>query len=263
MALVLALVVAAGCGRFGFDGSSIDGDAPAIDGVAPFDTNDTLMAECTVYLAMDESTWGGGTSVANGCAPIDGVVKGNAHVVDDATRGRVGEFGGDPDCVELGNHPLFQPTDQVTMSAWVRGAAFDGVAPFGIISKRVGYQLDSQYTLFVWTGDEVFVDIDGEDDRFGAPNALANATWTQVTAVYDGRRTASDRVRVYRNGALDVVAADQDATIAARTGSLDVGCMPDMQGSEVSWNGRLDDVAVWSRALDDTEVAAWYARTSR
>jgi hypothetical protein len=175
-------------------------------------------------------------------------------VVDDLTRGRV---------AELSDDPAVRATDQLTMSAWVYPTALDGTTPFGIVSKRVGFQLESDYTLFLWTGDTPWVDLDSEDDRFGTTSAVPPMTWTQLTVVYDGRLAASDRVRVYRNGALEATATETSATLSSSSAPLRVGCMPDMQGSEVSFVGRLDDVALWLRALDDAEVTSWYDLTRR
>lgn len=263
--VLLPTLLLAGCGRFAFDaagdggagGDAAPGDGAPADGLA-------VLAGCVLHLAMDEASWSGTPGeVANGCPGLSGRAVGGATVIDDPLRGRVGLFVGDPSCVEIGDAPALNPTDQLTMSAWVYPTALDGSTPYGIVSKRAGYLVDAQYTLFIWTGDTPWVDLDTEDDRFDTATALPAATWTQLTVVFDGRLTPDQRVRVYRDGVLEHTAAESSATIPTLASPLTVGCMPDLQGSEVSFVGRLDDVAVWTRALDPTEVTAWYEATRR
>lgn len=255
----IGIVLLASCGRLSFERS---GDARGARDAEPPDAA-AVLEGCSVRLEMEESAWSGGAGeVGNGCGTLAGRAVGGATVVDDLVRGRVAELVGDPSCIELSDDPTVRPTDQLTMSAWVYPTALDGTTPFGIVSKRVGFQLASDYTLFLWTGDAPWVDLDTENDRFGTSPVPA-MTWTQLTVVYDGRLATLERVRIYRNGALEATGAESSATITSSAAPLRVGCMPDMQGSDVSFVGRLDDVALWMRALDDTEVASWYELTRR
>ena len=80
---------------------------------------------------------------------------------------------------------------------------------------------------------------------------VRTGTWTHVTSTYNG-----SRLRVYVDG---VAAGGVDVT--GRTCSNDeplaVGAKnaPAVNGLEAFWDGRLDDVRVYDRALTPTEVA--------
>jgi len=106
----------------------------------------------------------------------------------------------------------------------------------------------------------VWSDIEGEDDRWGGHDAVPSNVWTQVGMVYDGSKPPAERVRLYINGELDAVGAETSASITQAGSPLVVGCLP-LFGPAQSFIGSLDDVGVWTRALSDAEVRAWYQAT--
>jgi hypothetical protein len=80
--------------------------------------------------------------------------------------------------------------------------------------------------------------------------------------VFDGTRAPDQRVRVYTNGTFDVAAAETAASIAPHTAPLRIGCMPSPgSGTMQYFVGLLDEVAIWTRALTDPEIAQWYTST--
>jgi len=244
----------AGCGRVGYD--PLDRDAA--------DGPDPLLAGCVVDLRMDEPAWVGSPGeVVDWCGGDDpGTATGGATTVADPVRGRVGIFSGGTSCVVIPDRPPLRAADQLTMSAWVYPTALDGSREFGVVSKRVDYQVDNAYSMFLWTGDHVWVDLDTEDNRFDGAAVLVNDRWQQITVVYDGREPAGVRARVFVDGALDLQASEDSAVLTPFTADLYVGCLP-LSGPAQAFAGRLDDVVVWTRALAPGEVTAWYDATRR
>jgi hypothetical protein len=131
-----------------------------------------------------------------------------------------------------------------------------------VVSKRVDVNTGNEYSMFVRTDSHVFADIDGINDRFAGTATISTGVWTQITMVYDGLRSPAERMRIYVNGALDQIGGETSATIPQTHAPLSIGCLP-LGGVAQSFVGQLDDVGVWTRALSDAEVAAWYDLTRK
>jgi Concanavalin A-like lectin/glucanases superfamily len=248
----MVAVAVTGCGRIGYE-PPVDADADLFD----------PSVGCVVYLPMDEAAWSGAANeVHDACGGHDGRAVGGATTVLDPVRGQVGSFPGGAGCVQIADQPGLHPTDALTISAWLRPQSLDGSQEYGVVSKRADYEVDTVYSVFVWTGDKLWADLATENDRFAAEPPLTDGQWQQVTVVYDGQRPAGARVEVYRDGAAPVVAADADATLPDFATDLHVGCLP-LGAPAQGFVGALDDVAIWHRALTAAEVAAWYQHTLR
>ena len=262
-------VLAAGCGRIGFE-SHVDptGDG-ARDQVGPSADADLapLLVGCQLGLAMNEASWTAGLVDRCGGDNI-GVPTGGATPVDDPQRGRVGEFVGGTSCVIVPDAPELRGGSAVTVSSWVRPTQLTP-ASFGVVSKRTDFTIDTAYSVFVWadmagagTVNHVYVDIDTENDRFENPGDEFLNAWKQITIVYDGSRTQAERIAVYVDGGFRTYGPETSSSIPTPTTPPDVyvGCLP-LGGPAQSLVGRLDDVMIWSRALPAADVAAWYAAT--
>ena len=160
------------------------------------------------------------------------------------------------DFVELGNPALLQLTGSMTVSAWVNSAAFP-VDDAAIVSKRasgeVGYQLDTtvdrgprtiSFKLTNSSGGTMF--------RYGATTLQAN-TWYFVTGVYDA---ATSALHVYLNGQLEdgTLLGTVTATQQNSSANVNIGRRP--TGNSFNFNGRIDDVRIYGRALTQTEIQA-------
>ena len=160
------------------------------------------------------------------------------------------------DFVELGNPTLLQLTGSMTVSAWVNSAVFpsDDAA---IVSKRanskVGWQLDTTVDRGPRTiGFKLTNSSGGDMFRYGATALLAN-TWYHVTGVYNA---ASSQLHVYLNGQLDDGTLLGTVTSTQRNSSVNVNIGRRPGSSSNNFNGRLDDVRIYNRALTQTEIQA-------
>jgi hypothetical protein len=150
------------------------------------------------------------------------------------------------------------------MSAWVRPTALNGQTSNGVITKRVDKNMQSEYGLFVWTGDHVWIDL-GDTDRYAGTASLSNNVWSQLTAVFDSTRQGADRVRLFINGVSDplqhTTIGNLGATLPAYDSPLYLGCTPSPSAmTQQTFMGQLDNVTIWNRALSDDEIAQLYAK---
>jgi hypothetical protein len=251
---LLLLAAVAGCGNVA---------PPTAD--APVGSTDllsgTLRQGCVVALHMDEASWSGATGeVRDDCGNDNpGTVKGSANTVANGAKGRAGSFSGNA-CIDIPDAPALHGAAGLTLSAWILPTALNSVDSNGVISKRVAMGNESEYNLYVWTGNKVYVDLDGEADRFSGAAIISNNAWQQLTMVYDGTRAQAQRARVYVNGSLDVTMPEADASLTAFPSTLHVGCMP-AATSQQNFIGQLDEVVIWNRALSDAEITQWYMAT--
>ena len=187
---------------------------------------------------------------------------GNTGTINGATWTAQGEFGsalvfnGSGAYVDLGNGSSLRLTGSMTVSGWIKAAAFP-VDDAAIVSKRtgtlVGYQLDATvdtgsrtigFKLTSGTGGKMF--------RYGA-TALQVNQWYHVAGVYDaGAQTLS----VYLNGQQDNGALVGPVTGTQQDSPLDVNIGRRAGAAGYEFNGAIDEVRIYSRALTQAEIQA-------
>ena len=197
---------------------------------------------------------GSGTTAANAAGSgLVGTLTNGATWGAGRNAGAVLLDGAD-DYVELGNPAALQFTGSMTVSAWVNSAAFP-VDDAAIVSKRsaVGYQLDTTIDRGPRTvGFKLTNSSGGSMIRYGATTLQANA-WYHVTGVYNA---ATSELHVYVNGQLDDATLVGTVTSTQRnsTANVNIGRRP--TGNGFNFNGRLDDVRIYGRALTLAEIQA-------
>src|ERR1051325_8817167 len=221
---LVIVTIAAGCGNVHDvpDGPPPPPDGPGID----------LERGCVLKLLMEEMSWPtSGSPVINGCGSAGGSLTGTgAMPITAPGRPRVGSFSGTA-CVDFASTPALHGTTGLTMSAFVKPTALDGQTSNGIITKRNDRSMQSEFALFVWTGNHVWIDL-GDMDRYSGTASLTNGFWSLLVAVFDGTRSTSDpgRVRLFIDGVNDplqhVVIGNLDKPLALYDSPVHIGCTP-------------------------------------
>ncbi len=193
---------------------------------------------------------GSGTSVSDSSGNnLTGTIVGATWT----TAGKYGyalSFNGSSSYVDLGNPAALQLTSSMTLEAWVNAAA--NPADDGEIvakSSGVGWQLKSTPdTGPVTFGVKVSGNSSASTQRYSALTRSLN-TWYHVAGVYNASTGALD---IYVNGILNdgtltgTIPASQfnqtvNANIGRRTGGF-------------YFNGIIDEVRIYNRALSQTEI---------
>jgi MSHA biogenesis protein MshQ len=263
--LLLALLV--GCGQVANPGA--DGSVPG-DGAPPADPlSGTLRTGCIVALHMEEASWSGvAGEVKDDCGGDNpGTARGpGTHTVANGVRGRAASFAGDG-CIDIPNASTLHTTTGLTMSAWIFPNVLynggDGGAN-GVISKRVDTNVESEYNLSVWQRNHVWAVVDGDldADRLEGMATVTTMRWIQLTLVYDGTLSQDQRLHLYINGSLDSTHGETSGAIPSYNSTLHVGCMPaPHEQIDQTFVGQIDEVAIWNRALSQTEITQWYNNT--
>ncbi|VVB75301.1 Concanavalin A-like lectin/glucanases superfamily protein [uncultured archaeon] len=88
----------------------------------------------------------------------------------------------------------------------------------------------------------------------GSSGAVTAGTWAQIVVT---RNIADNKVRFYKNGALLEVFSGIGAGLGQLANSKVIGADVH-QGSNGYFNGAIDEVAIWNRALSDIEIQTLY-----
>jgi len=226
-----------------FTVSSLDAeyDGLAVEAVRVANLDDELDPDLLAWWKLDETS--GGTAF-DSAGTNDGTNNG-ALIGQAGQVGTAYEFAGSSDHIAIGDPAALQVTGEITISAWINPHATNGIR--NIVAK--GYRTSPN--------QEMFLRINGGKYQIGSWNGsdhLASynipggdvGTWVHLAGLYDGSAW-----RLYRNGmpvssktdATGGIQVDHNWAIAARG-----------TGTERFFDGVVDDVRIYGRALTSIEV---------
>lgn len=190
----------------------------------------------------------------------------NAAWVEEGYRGGAVDFGGSASLTVAHDERLNLPQG-LTLAAWVfpRGEH----ASYGMImGKTQGSSWNGGYGLVQMSGDaeHVYFFVNNYSS-LGVKVKAPRKCWSHIAGTFDGRR-----IRIYLNGqeaeSLVVSGKRREPESPNSPRSLAVASVttPLMMGSDASgyfWNGKLDDAALFDRALSAEEIATLYEMTAQ
>lgn len=184
---------------------------------------------------------------------------------DYSGNGNTGSFNGNPSWVNgrFGNGLEFDGNDhismgdihsaptEITLSAWVN---LDSVVEEPILIKGMGAAGNREYGMYILS-NKVFASVAREaagdvDSKSGA-TTVGTGAWVHAAMTWDG-----STLTIYKDG-------DDDGSVATSVGSGDIQDLADslIIGRDETgdyFNGEIDEVRIYNRALSATEVAALY-----
>jgi hypothetical protein len=240
------------------------GDDAGVDANPPF----VSLQDCVLLLHFEEPSWSGAGSLKDSSpAGNHGTPVGAPKTTANGKFGSAVQLDG-ASYFDIPDSASLHPTTALTMAAWLYPTALmpadAAVAYPGIVSKRADFGVNVEYTMFLWTGDDMWGDFQGnaQQYRFQGAFTFANAAWYHVAMVVDGSLPANARTTFYVNGQVDGPPLAGDPAFAAAPSpppDLLVGYLN--QGNRnpdplAFFTGRIDEVAIWTRALSAGEIAA-------
>jgi hypothetical protein len=189
---------------------------------------------------------GEGTLAEDSAGANDGTIEGATW-----TRGKFGsalKFDGG-DCVSVSATPDLQLTEseEFTLEAWVRPAVGGEYAdPVLGMEDEGAAEGEEAFSYMLLAGGEespkAWVRKGGEAGFQGiyGTEPLPQNAWSHVAVTYDGAK-----LRLYVDG--ELVRTESGQAVSSASGPLTIGCY---------WfKGRIDEVRIYDRALDEGEVA--------
>ncbi len=183
----------------------------------------------------------------------DGTIHGATYV--DGVPGKEGyalEFDGISDYVNVGSDSSLNLTNEITQSAWIYPVGNPTNDRGTISTKNASYYfqhyVDDRITVYTYWN---FNGTRGGSSYFYSNNTVQRNQWNFVAwSEKNGLR------RIYINGELDAEGQFQES-IWVGTASLTIGA----QGSTRHFNGKIDDLRIYSRALTSEEINTLYTET--
>jgi concanavalin A-like lectin/glucanase superfamily protein/type IX secretion system substrate protein len=147
-----------------------------------------------------------------------------------------------------------------TISIWINEVTID-TAHLSLISKRNPPLQHAGWILFLDALSNPIGKVGLTISSYPDPVATSQTapsfnTWTHIVEVYS---LGSQIMKTYINGVLDNTTSAMPTPNAATSNNLYIGS--DRDANEYFFNGKLDDIGMWNRALDSTEVQQLFTLT--
>ncbi len=172
------------------------------------------------------------------------------------SSGKIGNalmFDRNDDYVEVAaSESLNQLTNNFTVMAWINTKSGCSQTQ-SVVEKTVGGAVNTHFSMFVYsTGGTWFrVEKGGSLYTARSDSCPSTNTWTHITGIYNGAE-----VSVWVNGVKQGWVDNVTAPIDGGSGTLEIGKNP---SATYFFNGKIDEVRIWDRALSAQEVSALYA----
>ena len=193
---------------------------------------------------MDEPQWTGATGeVRDETGMNHGTAKNGATTTSDAKYGRAGLFDGSDGYVEVPDSDSLDVSSEVTIEAW---ALTKGILSTNdhILRKDDAYGMWVEDTLRPW--GRVWMS-NGAGANLPRNKTITTNEWHHLVITADSNEL---KVKMYIDGDFNSQ-VDYDGTIQESTVKLFIASY---KGGESYWNGTIDEVRIWERALTPTEV---------
>jgi len=162
-------------------------------------------------------------------------------------------FDGTDDYIDCGNGASLNPTDEVTVIAWLN-PNFSSATFYGIVSKFGGtpagwqfYWNSAQY-LYFYANDDVAVKT--------TSNVLVNGVWQHTAATLKSDSVSKSKIYV---NAIDKTDSVSSRTLQANDINIVIGAASSTKNNP--FNGLIGEVFVYNRALTSLEMQHNYQAT--
>ena len=196
----------------------------------------------------------GSTAASSGTIDLPVALTGSPVWTSGKRAGAI-QFNGTNQYGTVSDNRTLDGANQLTISLWVRPGTLNGGAQF-LVSKFISNNTSPFLSVFFYTGNKLYIDLDGKGNRFSSSTVFQNNTWYHLAVVYDGTLASAQRVKLYVNGVLDVTATETSATLP---NSLSTDSLYVAQGDSTGrnrFNGLLDELGVYKTALTAAQISS-------
>jgi hypothetical protein len=155
------------------------------------------------------------------------------------------DFNGLNQYFTVANASHLQPTDTLSITAWIRGDSWGSADVVDAILRK-GDNNPNNYQLAIANGRLAFSLQDNDPASIQGATLLNAGQWYHVAATWDG-----STARLYLNGQLDNTPVSRSGSIPSDTRPVYIGGRP----ATDFFDGMMYDVRMYSRALSAVEVS--------
>ena len=199
--------------------------------------------------ANDESGNGNNGTVQNGTS-LSSDRYGNSNSTYD--------FDGNDDQIYVNNSSSLSPNQYVTVNSWIYPRAYEDGKFILVKGSHVNLSTRSYGLLGPEANQKAQFRISNsatEIGVFSSANITLNS-WTMVTGVYDG-----NFIKIFINGVFDSQIS-LNGLINQTSEPLTFGSHKYYNFSDYWYNGKIDDIGIWNRALTASEIQQLYTSQS-
>ena len=161
-------------------------------------------------------------------------------------------FDGVDDFININNSNSLNPTSQITISAWVNTSAYNSSNASMVVNKGWD-QGPGHYDLLVFSSNNKSRFVIGNNIFVESSSTVNINQWTLITASID-----SLTMKIYVNGILEnTVTQNNNNSFGTNTDPLYIG-KHDYLNHPYFFNGIIDDIGIWNRALSPQEIQQLY-----
>lgn len=169
-------------------------------------------------------------------------------------------FDGITQQVTVANATNLNSYTSITLSGWVYLNAYDATTGSCLITKNANEPIPvDPYELYFsgldTTGHILFALSNGTiSTRVLITNAavVPLGVWAHIVETWDGTT-----MKTYMNGSLDAITGTFTSTVGSNSLPVRIGAL-NLTTAFAGWNGNIDDVRIYNRALTAAEVAQIY-----
>jgi hypothetical protein len=180
-----------------------------------------------------------------------GTVSGATWTASGMTNGAY-SYDGSDDRITVADSETIDPSDEITISAWIKmNSDNPGKSILGkhIDDSTRGYFAQINYYT---TSLNFYVSVNNTHQGVLSTYVMTTGVWHMVTGTYDG-----SHVRVYIDGS-EKDSTELSGTMDNNSEPLSVGCLSANGATQDFFDGLIDEVRVYNRALSADEIKGLY-----
>lgn len=211
---------------------------------AVFSTANWLEFSLKGYWMFNDSPFDGSAFDSSGYIR-GGSLAGDANFVPDPERGQVLSLDGDGDYVQITDYKGVTGLTTRTVCAWIKTANGDEIMSWGAVGTG------EKWLLRVRPAGELRMEING--GSINSTTLVNDDEWHHVAAVLPLGHTNVDDVKLYVDGAEETTSSSAATISTIADADVTIGVFA---SSDRYFNGLIDNVRIYNRALSETEIAA-------
>jgi len=170
------------------------------------------------------------------------------------------DFDGSDEYVDCGSIADFDYQDPFSLAAWVKLTANSFHAILSKQSVKVGST--SRGWVFYFDGGKLKLihrNAIGNEAWIESQSTYNDGDWHFVVATYDGSESAATGMKIYVDGSSVVTTTIED-TLSATT-QIGINCKIGVRDTNLYFDGKIDEPAIYDRELSSGDVTALYSDT--
>lgn len=158
-------------------------------------------------------------------------------------------FNGSTSKIVIGNIAALKPTEAITVATWIKPSSYSDYQAILTVDGTDSWDTGKGYGLVHTTGTAVGFWVNHFTNNAVYAN-ISSGDWHHVVGTYD-----KQNVKLYVDG---ILAGSDPYTSSISYGSESINIGHGSGSAAFPWNGAIDDVAIFSRALTAAEILTLY-----